>query len=294
MKKICFIYFTYNRINILKESLRSSLQNTKIKPDKIFIFDDCSNEETQTFLKNFIIENPDLNITLEINKENKGYAANYKKVFKILKSLEYEYVYFLETDYIWRKGYLDECIELLETELDSVAICGSSFKEFYEKDKCMDWFSKISIEQFGKDVSNRSFLYKPKIIETKNFNIKIQYVTNCCGTFLFNAKRFFNNLNEKQINIFWEIMERASEVKNTKSVINDGMITGGISILWDEFLQKKFTEKNFEKSAFLDIIDYVIGVHVEGGGINGIDNTEGKTRYIPPNFPLDYNSFYRK
>jgi len=291
--KICFIYFTYNRLNILKESLRTSIFNTEIKPDDIFIFDDCSDIEVQKFLLDFKDKNKQLNIHIKINKQNSGYAANYRNCFDILKSNQYKYIFFLETDYIWRKNYLEESIEILEIEKDSVGICGSSFKEFYEKNKWYEWFKKVSIDQFGRDVSNRDMLYSSTKILSKYGDIKIQYGTHCCGTFLLHWERFFKSLNDEQIKYFWSILDRASEIKNSKSVINDGMITGGISILWDDFLQKKYNEKKFIKSAFIDIIDYVIGVHIEGGGINGSDNTEGMTRYMPPNFPQDFNNFKR-
>jgi hypothetical protein len=292
MNKIAFIYFSYNRKDILARSLETSLKNTNIKPNKIYIFDDCSDAETQNMLKDFTLKNK-YDFTIQFNEKNIGYAGSYKKCFDILKNNEFDYVFFLETDYIWRKGYLEEALEILEAEEDSVAICGSSFKEFYDKSKCHKWFGEVMVNQFDKDVSNRNYLYNPKYIKTKNYNINIQYGTHCCGTFLFNKKRFFNNLDQKQKIKFWEIMEKASEVQNNKSVINDGMITGGISLLWDEFLQKKYNGKKFDKSAFIDIIDYVIGVHVEGGGINGSDNPEGYTRYFPPNFPINYNEFYR-
>lgn len=291
--KICFIYFTYNRLNILKESLRTSLFNTNIKPDDIFIFDDCSDVNVQNFLLDFKNKNKQLNIHLKISKENSGYAANYSNCFDILKSNQYKYIFFLETDYIWRKNYLEESIDILETEKDSVAVCGSSFKEFYEKDKWYKWFKEVTIEQFGKDVSNRDQLYSPVKILTQFGDIKIQYGTHCCGTFLLHSKRLFENLDEKQSKYFWDILNRACKVQNSKSVINDGMITGGISVLWDEILQKRYNKKNYIKSAFIDIIDYVIGVHIEGGGINGSDNIEGITRYMPPNFPKDYNNFKR-
>lgn len=292
MNKIAFIYFSYNRKDILIKSLETSLRNTKVKPDKIYIFDDCSDAITQNAIKDFVSKN-NYNFTVEFNEKNLGYAASYRKCFDILKDDQFDYIFFMETDYIWRKGYLEEALEILEVEEDSVAICGSSFKEFYEEEKCKKWFGKVMIDQFGRDVSNREKLYSPKYIKTKNYYINIQYGTHCCGTFLFNKKRFFNNLDLKQIDRFWLIMEKASEVKNSKSVINDGMITGGISLLWDEFLQLKYYGEKFEKSAFIDIIDYVIGVHVEGGGINGLDNPEGHTRYFPPNFPSNYNEFQR-
>jgi hypothetical protein len=290
---IAFVYFSFNRLSILKESLRTSLSNTNIKPNHIYIFDDHSNEECQNYLKNFKEKNKELNITLNINQENIGYAANYRKCFDILKNENFDYIFFLETDYIWRKGYLEECIELLEMEQDSVAVCGSSFKEFYEKEKCITWFANVTKQQFGKDVSNRPALYTSKILKLKSYNMTIQYGTHSCGTFLFNKKRFFNNLNEDQKSRFWVIMQEATKVINNKSVINDGMITGGISILWDEYLNLKHKGNSFEKSAFIDIIDYVIGVHIEGGGINGSDNPEGYTRYFPDKFPKKYDSFLR-
>ena len=165
MSEICFIYFTYNRLNILKQSLQSSLFNTNIKPDDIFIFDDCSNEETQNFLKEFKNQNKQFNIHLNINTINKGYASNYQNCFNILKNNKYKYLFFLETDYIWRKNYLEESIAILESEIDSVGVCGSSFKEFYEKDKYETWFSDVTKQQFGKDVSNRFLLYSPKYIK---------------------------------------------------------------------------------------------------------------------------------
>jgi hypothetical protein len=292
-KRICFVYFTFNRLNILKESLRSSLFNTLIKPDDIFIFDDCSNQETQQFLRDFCAQNSNLNIHLDINETNLGYAANYKKCFDIIKNNKYEYICFLETDYIWRKNYLEESLAILETEEESIGICGSSFKEFYEEEKWDTWFKNVTESQFGKDVCNRSLLYSPNVIDTKLGKIKIQYGTHSCGTFILNKKRLFDNLTIEQLNRFWQILDLASEIKNNRSVINDGMITGGISILWDEFLQKKYNGKEFKKAAFIDIIDHVIGVHVEGGGINGNDNVEGATRYMPPNFPSDYNNFKR-
>jgi len=171
---IAFIYFSFNRLDILKESLRTSLSNTDIKPNHIYIFDDHSNEECQAYLKNFKEKNKELNITLNINQENIGYAANYKKCFDILKNENFDYIFFLETDYIWRKGYLEECIELLEIEQDSVAVCGSSFKEFYEKEKCITWFGNVTKQQFGKDVSNRPALYTSKILKLKSYNITIK------------------------------------------------------------------------------------------------------------------------
>ena len=100
---------TYNGEKYVKEQLESILEQTK-PVDEIVIMDDKSTDETVEIIKK-IQEKSEVNIILEVNKENVGYIENFRRAIKKTKC----YIIFLcDQDDVWYKGKVEVMSGLME------------------------------------------------------------------------------------------------------------------------------------------------------------------------------------
>ena len=71
---------TYNHKNYILECL-NSIKSQTYKNLEIIISDDCSKDETQKIIKNFIKQNRNLNIKFFIQKKNLNISKNFNFLF---------------------------------------------------------------------------------------------------------------------------------------------------------------------------------------------------------------------
>ena len=87
---------TYNGEEYLVCQIESILNQT-VKPDEIFICDDCSTDNTLEILKNYQNKFPEL-ITVQINEKNIGYIKNFEKAISLCSG---EIIFLSDQDDIW-------------------------------------------------------------------------------------------------------------------------------------------------------------------------------------------------
>ncbi len=292
--KLLNVIFTYNRPKtqfLFWDSLESC---TNIKADHTVVIDDGSDKEIQNWLYSYCSEK---GYELILKPKNQGYARAWLDGWYITKKYNPEYVFFMESDYVFRKNFMEECFAVFNASPQIWGINGFSHPEFNNKDRIKQWFAEVTIEQFGSDIKSRGNIYQPFDLETELGKIQCQYSSHSCGTFLLNWKRIvdsFANFEEQPMDLtnLDRLITRACENGDYGKVINDGMITGGLSWWWDNIVNTVGNSNH--ASAFIDICDYSIAQHVSGDGVNGKGIPEGSTNVGSPTFPNDnYKEFTR-
>jgi hypothetical protein len=294
--KIAFIIVTFNRPNIAQLSFKTLFGNTSIKPDYVTIIDDSSEIEYRKNLFEFCNQN---GFNFVSHGKNLGIGFSFEKAYSTMREYEdVDLVCFIESDYVWRKGWLEDVVSVFESSPYTIAISGCNHPDMYDRVKTHSEFPKLMIDQFGHDLQSREHLYQPFILETPTGKIEVQGVSNSCGCQIVNWKRLkeifslniFNDpVYNSTENLYWKFMERAFHKNNTgnRRYASDAHMSGTLSMFAEKHMLYKGIDisKNF---GFLDICDYSISSHICGGGINGMIVPEGSTFVGSPKFKIDY------
>jgi GT2 family glycosyltransferase len=280
--KNLFIFFIYNRPKILQACLESFFANDFPKDSYIIFIDDAASSECKNIYLPYIQGAGENALwkkypmsELVLHWDNRGYSYSFFEALNLCILLNPENVFFVETDYVFTKGFYENCVKVLDSS-KAIAINGFSHPDLYNRDKCIKYYGQSVTEQHGEDVPNRSNLYKPFDIE----NIKVQYGTHSCCTLFLQWSKLISKVDIEDL---YRLFDRVTERKTGFNPItpNDGLLTGGISLLWAK--ANNFTSET-QESAFIDIIDPPIAAHIHGGGINGGYLPEGATDCLPPNW----------
>lgn len=289
--KLLYIYLTYNRPTVLKECLRTSLNNTDIRPEEAYILDDASELQTQVDIANFAMKNRGmLPFNLILNQNNQGIGRNFEMAYQIMKMKNPEYIFFIESDYVFRQEYMEDCMAVFEANPHVIAIPGTSHPDMYDRQKTHELFPRLMMEQFPSDVSGREHMYKPFDLETQRGKIKVQGASNSCGCHMFAWQRFQNILDDLNrapampydkidyLQSYWNWMDRAfnKQEGGNRRYASDQHMSCTPTYYWYEWAAQKGLDltKNFP---FLDICDASIANHLCGMGINGMIVPEGQT-----------------
>lgn len=303
---LLYIIYTYNRPNILQACLQSLFNNTTVHPDRVVIIDDASETKTKCNLFNFALENTINSGICPIDfmsfNRNVGYGWTAELGIFMLHYFNPQYAMVVESDYIFRKGWCEEALAVLEAKPEAVGLSGYSNPDYYDKSKTEVMFPQIMREDFGTDLAHREFLHKPMDLETKLGKIQIQGTTNCCGTFMLDWTRI-QQLVRKFLEIKNKVFDRCcnKQIGGNRRFFADGVFTHGLSYYWYLSHAKKnsqpnqltmdFANQNFFENEFpwLDICDYSIANHVNGGGnLNGRLAQEGQSFVSSPKWKNEY------
>lgn len=104
--KTAVIITTFNRRALLKETIYSLKESFAKEKADIFVFDDGSTDGTSDFLKTME------DITYFRSSGNVGLRATLNQALSHLKRLDYDFISYNQDDVIFRKGWLDEFIEM--------------------------------------------------------------------------------------------------------------------------------------------------------------------------------------
>lgn len=96
MQNVSIAFCTYNGARFLGEQLASLARQTRL-PDELIVCDDRSMDETVALLKVFAADAP-FPVTIEINKERLGPAANFAKAAELCSG---DVVLFCDQDDVW-------------------------------------------------------------------------------------------------------------------------------------------------------------------------------------------------
>lgn len=291
---IAFYILTYNRPQVLQSCLQTLYGNTSIQPQESWIIDDGSEHNMQAALLSL---GQRAGINLMLSTKNYGIGYSFERLYNLIwQNDDLDLACIIESDYIWRKGWLEDVYEVFEESPHTLAIAGTSHPDMVDRAKTHGTFPNIMKEIFGSDLAARESLYVPFDLETKLGKIKVQGVSNSCGCLILNWKRFKMVMETltawKAIphGDYKRLMNRAFNkgiTHDTRKNASDGYMSSIISQYGEMYLKRMAIDinKNF---SILDICDYSISQHVCGGGVNGLIVPEGSTFIISPHWKDEY------
>lgn len=274
-----FIFFCHDRDKVLAQCLNSfgnSFDWNFPKNTKLLFYLDYPTEKVATIVQSFLkkinsLGREDITVgAIGSWHNNYGYSYHFYEAYLHTKRVNPKYVFFIETDYVFRKNFYDDCIYVLNDTL-SIGVPGTSHPDFLNKEKCIKMFSEVMNKQFGEDVTNRHAIYNPFFVEGGERISRVQYGTHSCCCFMLAWQKLLRIVDVSDLD---ELLARGTEKATGFVPItpNDGMITGGISLLFDKSTK---STKHPGVSAFIDIVSAPIAIHIAGQGIN--------SKYAPEN-----------
>lgn len=278
----------------MSQCINTLFNNTSIKPKETYILDDGSNPDIQKGILQFAQDYSNVSpINVYLNGRNKGVGYQFETAYKIADSLEdIDLVCFIESDYIWRKGWLEDVVAVFEASPYTIAIAGCDHPDMKDRSKTHGEFCKLMVDQFGRDLNARQFLYKPFKLKTKRGEIEVEGVSNSCGCQIIHWQRLQSILNRyDHQRDYWKWMDRAFHKNGTGSrkFASDAHMSGTLAM---------YSEGNIEAQGedisrffgFLNICDYSISSHQCALGINGKipGIKEGETFIISPSWDNKY------
>ena len=124
MKKIAIFIPAYNASNTLKQVIERIPNKTGVK--EIFVFDDCSGDETFNIGMRCKIQNKISNLNIYRNKKNLGYGGNQKKGFDYAIKKNYDILILLHGDAQYPPEKIPELIKPLQNN-EADMVLGSRF-----------------------------------------------------------------------------------------------------------------------------------------------------------------------
>ncbi len=93
---------------------------------EIYISDDHSNDETIDYIKD--IKKKYLNVSFKLNYQNVGYGGNIKRCIKYAFAKKFDYAIMIHGDDQYNSKYIENMINLLQSNNEIAAIAGSRMK----------------------------------------------------------------------------------------------------------------------------------------------------------------------
>lgn len=110
----------YNVEKYINRCLSSIVKNTYINKCEILIIDDCSKDNTQKIIQDFLTINKTLNMTFIKNKKNMGISYNRQELLN--KALG-KYIIFVDGDDFVEKNYIEKLLNHATTENYDLVTC---------------------------------------------------------------------------------------------------------------------------------------------------------------------------
>lgn len=115
--KVAVIISTHNRKELLKRSLDSLFNSfDKIKPMKIIVYDDGSDDGTKEFLDDLHEKIEGISTYFILGEENLGLRETLNNLLNETYKLNPDYICYCQDDIEYEKGWLDKCIDNWERE----------------------------------------------------------------------------------------------------------------------------------------------------------------------------------
>jgi hypothetical protein len=264
--KNCLFLFAHNRPRILSGSLNSLIKSSIDK--KIVVLLDNPQEGVVQVVENFKQSNPQIEIDVLNNPRLNGNIMAY--IYKKIYESDLEVAGILETDYIFRPQYLEEVAEVFNGFPNTLSICGYHHPDTRNTKLCFEYFAELTKGFFGKDISNREYMYKPFESFINNKKYLLQGVSNQTGCHFLNVKAFKSIFNNK----IEDLIKSMTDLR-AKHGFCDGKLSSTYQIFWENWAKEQNLDlsKNFP---ILDICDFSIANHYGGGGIC-VGGPEGTT-----------------
>jgi glycosyltransferase involved in cell wall biosynthesis len=279
--EVTTILFTYNRPKVLQTCLHTLVNNTKVIPSSIFILDDGSEINLQKAL---------LDLSYDLSQRytpthlflagmNRGIGFAFEEAYSIMRQSESDGVFFFcESDYWFRKSYLEDCLAVFEASPYTIGVAGTNHEDFYKSEKTDVVFPQIMKDIFGEDLMGRKYLFKDFILETNRGSVQVRGSSNSCGCMLVHwgrlkklFKKYPNFAGVGFESLYWKTLDRAFHKNGTgdRKLASDGHMSSLISYFGDKWITWEGLDltKNF---GMLSISDFSISSHRAFGGVNGM------------------------
>jgi len=200
-------FMTWNRAATAVKSLKSILAESLV--ERIYVFDDCSNEQNWPLLKQCCLS--DERIVIKRNEKNCGFNENYYNAMKQLQSVEKGYVFLCESDMLMANGWGKKVLAAFEKNPLSAALAPMLH---------LDQFTENRSEKFQKrclhgteEIQQDGTVWKKKVIgycfdeyPDKQDPVfvdgsMIRFVSNCVCTIVF-RQGFLQKIELEEMNKF--------------------------------------------------------------------------------------------
>ena len=146
---------TYNGAEFLPAQLESIASQTR-RPDEIVICDDCSTDETQSLLEQFVAGG--LPLVLHSNKQNLGSIKNFEQAIKLCTG---DVIALSDQDDVWREDKL----ALTEAVFDKNPNAGLVFSDAEIVDKNLNSLGRRMWDEVGFDTHQRKLLARGRALD---------------------------------------------------------------------------------------------------------------------------------
>lgn len=180
--KISVVLATFNGEKYLNEQLDSIFYQSR-KPDEVIIVDDCSTDNTQLLIKEYIKRRNLKTWILICNENNLGWKKNFKKGFDICSG---DLIFPCDQDDIWHKDKIELMSEVMKKNL----LCNvlvSNYEVFFDGEQEKNNGYKKIADNMKND----------KKVEQIQFDEKWAYILRPGCSFCF-RKSFYEN-----IKLYW-------------------------------------------------------------------------------------------
>lgn len=181
--KIAIVISTYNGEKFILSQLDSILNQTYNDFD-VYIFDDCSTDNTVNCVNKFILENNLKRWNVFVNENNKGWKRNF---FESFMKTDADIIFSCDQDDIWFENKLESMINIFENN-NSINVLFSGYEPFYcnvktnisLREKISLFLDKLSHKRINKN-NNRIVPIKPsrtllKVIPGCNMAFRKKYL----------------------------------------------------------------------------------------------------------------------
>jgi len=202
----------YNAGNLLKQCIDSIIKNTKRISYEIIVVDNASKDGSIEIIREKFPQ-----VTLIINKENRGFAAANNQAIKVAKG---EYIVLLNPDIIVCPEALDKMVEFMKTHKD-VGAAGAKLLNPYGSIQDRGYYRKLpSIMQillfytFLVKFTKLSSYLRRKFLEIAEYN-QSQQVEQVPGSCLMVRKRVVQEIGfmDENFHIWFEDVDWCYRIK---------------------------------------------------------------------------------
>lgn len=225
---VAIIIVNWNRSNDTLECL-SSLNGINYDNIKVFVVDNCSNDNSYDLFKSFVRQEMcNYRIELLRTKNNMGFAGGNNIAIKKAYVEHFDYIWLLNNDTVVNSNSLKKLIDVIDNNND-IGIVGS--KIYYYKTKLI-WFAGGCINTWKGKTSHLGLKDDETTSIKYNKNTEVDYITGCSMLFRRNLIKEIGLLNENYFMYYEEVeFNIKAYQKNWKILfVHDSIIYHKVSI----------------------------------------------------------------
>ncbi len=267
MKTLAFI-FSYNR----GATLRACISSLQFYPADAYLIDDGSTDDEARR----VIDAAERDGILVCRKEtNRGFSDSVRIAYGVIQQQNPDFVFFIEGDYVFRKGGLDAVMDCLTNTPEGdtcLGIAGYDHPNQRQSIYTDHIFPNCMKAQVGEDNVNRAALYKPRMVQQR-FSYSLELVSNTCFTSYLHWSNIMKVAAEfPELN---DLLNQACSPRENPNypdsgkykaqrTVDDGMLSHALSLCWNRYALKHQLDRD-RFGAWLNIRPSVAEHRFQGG-----------------------------